>query len=409
MAFTTFRQGETSYNRTDFSTNGTSILGHMMRDLKSFMDDPTRRDTPFLNSISKGSPVTQIKHEWGIRSSNSRGSTVGSGGIDSSATSLPVATGHGIRFQQGHVLRVESATDPDTYEHMWTTASPAADTLTVKRAQGGTTGTAFLQGAIIKIIGIAMPELTTYPIGPLTRGDLFYNYPERFMTKVQVDLAKENTADYENQGSWAAYDAAQKTGDLKLDLERAVIYGRRQLGTPDTSPKAPYMMSGALHFAELGGNVTDLNDALLTIEDIGDAGADLFDLVGTMGGKDMAMSNNTRRIFDRLLNNNRIATMSDTTANLTWTKVNLSDGMYTFTSYPDIPDGTIMLYNKRYISYHPYKGMDWQETSRGQEETDGPFIERNILGQFTLQVEAPLTSAIIKGFNTDLSDYPTFS
>jgi hypothetical protein len=210
-------------------------------------------------------------------------------------------------------------------------------------------------------------------------------------------------------GSWIAMDAAQKAADLKLDLERAVIFGRRQLGSPDTSPKQPYLMSGILHFAELGGNINDLNDANLTIEDLGDAGADLFDLVGTKGGKSLAMNNNTRRIFDRMLNNNRYATMSETRANLTFTSVTLSDGTYEFTSYPDMPDATILIYNKDYVSYHPYKGMDWMETPRGQAETDGPFIERNILGQFTVQVEAPQTSALITGFNMDLSDYPTFA
>lgn len=410
MANITFRAGETTYNSTDFTT-GNAIQGHMMRDLTSFMDAPDRRDTPFLNSISKGSAVSQIKHEWGLRAVTPRGSTVGVAGIDSSAatTSLPVATGTGIRFQQGHVLLVYAAADPNTYEIMWVTTSPAADTLTVKRPQGGTSAHAWASTDIIKIIGIAMPELTTYPIGPLTRGDLFYNYPQRFMTKVQVDLARENTPDYENKGSWLAMDAATRSADLKLDLERATIYGRRQIGSPDTSPRQPYMMSGALHFAELGGNVTDLNGALLTIEDLGDIGADLYDVVGTMGGKSLAMSNNTRRIFDRLLNNNRYATMSETTANLTWTKVTLSDGEYTFTSYPDIPDGLIMFYNKSYISYHPYKGMDWQEISRGQAETDGPFVERDILGQFTMQVEAPQTSALIIDFETDLSLYPTFN
>lgn len=410
MANTTFRAGEITYNSTDFTT-GNAIKNHMVRDLRSFMDAPERRDTPFLNSISKGGAVSQIKHEWGLRAITPRGGVVGSGGIDSSGstTALPVGTGQGVRFQQGHVLLVYAAADPTVYEIMWVTTTPTSDTLTVKRPQGGTSAHAWAQNDIIKSIGIAMPELTTYPIGPLTRGDLFYNYPQRFMTKVQVDLARENTPDYENGGSWINYDAATKSADLKNELEMAVIFGRRQLGSPDTSPKQPYLMSGALHFAELGGNINDLNGALLTIEDIGDAGADLFDLVGTKGGKSMAMNNNTRRIFDRLLNNNRYATMSETTANLTWTKVTLSDGTYTFTSYPAIPDGTILIYNKDYISYHPYKGMDWQETPRGQAETDGPFVERDILGQFTLQVEAPQTSALITDFETDLSLYPTFN
>jgi hypothetical protein len=405
---TTFRQGQTTYDRSTFTTQGTAIGAHMKRDLTKFMDNPERRDTPFLNSISKGGAVSQIKHEWGLRAVNARGSTVGVGGIDAvvGTTALPVAAGHGVRFQQGHVLRVYAAATPDTFEHFWVTAAPAADTLTIKRQQGGTTATAFAAGAIIKIIGIAMPELTTYPLGPSVRGDLFYNYPQRFMTKVQVDLARENTPDYENSGSWLNYDAAQRTADLKMDLEQALVFGRRQRGTPETSPKEPYMMSGAFHFAELGGNVYDLGGAVLDIEDLEEAGSDLYDLVGSDAGKSLAMSNATRRIFNRLIGIRKYATQSTTTANLTWTSVDFGVANYTFTAYPNLPDGVILIYNKNYISYHPYKGMDWQSTDRDQEHTDGPFIERDILGQFTCEVQAPITSAVIKDFSMDLTAYP---
>ena len=402
---TMFRQGQTTYIREDFSTNGTAVESSVIRDLTKFMDNPERRDTPFLNIIGKGSAVSQIKHEWGLRAVKGRGSTVAGGGIDADDTALTVASGTGARFQQGHVLLIHADGDPYTFEHVWVQAV-SSDSLTIVREQGGTTGTIFAAGSVIKIIGIAMPELTAYPIGPSIRGDLFYNYPQRFMTKVQVDVARENTPDYENNGSWLNYDAATRSADLKIDLEMAVIHGRRQLGDPDASPAIPYMMSGALHFAELGGNTYDLDGALLEVDHIEEADSDLFDLVGSMKGHDLAMSNSTARIFDRIISIDRYATASETVANLTWKTVKFRNGDYTFTAYPNIPDGHILIFNRQYTKRMPYRGMDWQSSDRGEEELGMPAVERQILGQFTMEVQAPLTSALITGFETDLTAYP---
>ena len=403
---TMFRQTQTSYNSTDFPVAGTSVEDHVVRDLTGFMDNPERRDTPFLNIISKGSAVNQIKHEWGLRAVNARGSTVAGGGLAASAaaTSLTVATGHGVRFQQGHSLRLEQVADMTAYEHVWV-VSISGDVLTVAREQGGTTALAFASGDTVKIIGIALPELAVFPLGPVARGSLFYNYPQNFMTKVQVSLQKENTPDEENNGSWLNNDAAQRTGDLKLDLERALIYERRQLGSLDVTPNLPSKMSGLMHFAELGGNTYDLDGANLDIEHLEEANSDLYDLVGSMQGKDLAMSNSTGRIFDRIISLERLATEKTTSANLTWKSVDFRYGNYTFTTYPDIPDGTIIIFNRKYQKYMPYKGMDWQSFDRGVKELGAQVVERLISGMFTAQVDAPMTSAIITNFNRDITAY----
>lgn len=404
---TMFRQTQTSYNATDFPVAGTSVDAHVVRDLSGFMDNPERRDTPFLNIISKGSAVNQIKHEWGLRGVTSRGSTVAGGGLAASAaaTTLTVATGHGVRFQQGHSIRLEQAADMTSYEHV-TVVSISGDALTVQREQGGTTALAFTTGDVAKIIGIALPELSIFPLGPVARGSLFYNYPQLFMTKVQVSIQKENIPDEENQGSWLNYDAAQRTGDLKLDLERALIYERRQLGSLDVVPNIASHMSGLLHFAELGGNVYDLDGANLELEHLEQTNSDLYDLVGSMQGKDLAMNNTTGRIFDRIIGLERLSTEKTTSANLTWKSVDFRYGSYTFTTYPDIPDGTIIVFNRKYQKYMPFKGMDWQSFDRGVKELGALIVERLISGQFTSQVDAPMTSAVITNFNDDVTAYP---
>lgn len=410
MAVTTFRAGQTTYNATDFPAGGTRNQDRIVRDLTEFMDAPDRRDTPFLNSVKKGRPFQQNKKEWGIRAVNPRGSTVGAAGYASGATSIPVATGHGSRFQQGHVLWIEDQTNPANYEISWVTDNPSGDTLTVKPAQGGTTSRAGVSGDIIRIIGIAMPQLTDYPLGSLSRGDLFYNYSERFMTMVRLDRAARTTPDYEQNGDWLLKDAAQKSGDLKLDLEAALVRGRRQEGDPNPADPEPSLMSGILHFAELGGNILNVGGSatLLDIYNLEEATAQLDEAVGDKAGSKIIMNLKTKRIFNRLLNANRRGTYQDTTATLKWSKVSLETGDYEFTHLRDsvFPDGTILIYNPAYVSYHPRKGLDWQEEDLA---TKGPYDERAVLGEFTFQMEAPQTCFLINNFNTTLSAYPAFS
>src|SRR5690242_6646323 len=113
---TTIRAAQNNY--TTAVTGGTRLAENVMSDIGPFMDAIERVDTPFLNSVKKGKPVNQRKHEWGIKSVNPRGSQVASGGLTNVATTLNVLSGHGVRFQQGHVLRITHASD-GSYEHVW--------------------------------------------------------------------------------------------------------------------------------------------------------------------------------------------------------------------------------------------------------------------------------------------------
>jgi hypothetical protein len=75
---------------------------------------------------------------------------VGTGGITNAATTLPVAAGQGVQFAAASVSNPIRLYAPSTGEVMHVTAVAGTDSLTVSRAQEGTTGVALLAAAVIK-------------------------------------------------------------------------------------------------------------------------------------------------------------------------------------------------------------------------------------------------------------------
>lgn len=406
MSVTTFRASQTSYAGGSISDGVTRLNDRIKRDLTEFMDAPEVTDTDFLNSISKGPAGTQNKKEWGIKAVNPRGSTVGAGGIDTSATALPVATGHGVRFQLGHILWVEQASTPANYEIMWVNAEPTANGLTVKRAQGGTSGTAFSQHDIIRIIGVALPQLTAYPLSPVSRGNLWYNFYERFQGSIEHDIESRNTADYEIDGDPMDEDMAALGVQMKLNLEQALIVGRRQAGDPASATKEPALVGGILQLAELSGNTTNVASALLSIDHLEEAFSELDDAVGSNAGSRILCSLNTKRVINRLLNNSRMLTATDKTLAQKFDAVELETGTYELGRTRNFPDGKLLIYDPGTVQYHPRKGMDWQEEDLPVTK---PSTWRGILGSFTLSVDTPQTMHLIYGFDTTLGNYPSLS
>ena len=406
MGVTTIRAGQTTYDTTGFPAGGTRLADAEIIDISEYMDNPERRDTPFLNSISKGKARNQRKYRWGIKGVNPRGSLVAGAGLAASAaaTTLTITTGHGVRFQQGDVLWLEQAANPANYEIAWVTSDPAASALTIAREQGGTTALAFTAGDIVRKIGIAMPQLADYPLGPVSRGDQWWNTFQRFDTMVRHDRASRVTPTYEESGDQMTADLAQKSGDLKIDLEEALLRGRRQEGSPDPSAARPSMMSGILHLTELSGNVYNAAGADLALGMFEEVFAELDDEYGDAAATKIVMNLKSRQILGRKLNNLRQGTLKDKTATLTWDSVTLNTGTYEFTHTKRMPEGTILIYNTEDAEYFPYEGQDWQQEDLS---TKGPYDETAVHGEFGFRLDRPQLGYIIRNFNTTLTDYPS--
>jgi len=404
MAITTIRAVQNSYDSTNFP-DGNRLLNAEILDISEYMDSPNRRDTPFLNSISKGKAHNQRVHKWGVKGVNPRGSKVGSGGITNNATTLPLPTGEGTRFQQGDVLYLDDGTN---IEIAWV-VTPAANSLTIARAKSGTgatpgsVGYAFAQDVPIVKIGVAMPEGADFPLGPVSRGEQYWNVFQHFDTKAETTWIAENTPSYEEMGNMHDYDVAQKAGDLKIDLEMAALMSRRHEGSPDPTDNDPSMMSGILHLVETYGNVLDCNGAVLGPDVFEQVFIDLELSVGDAAADTILGSTNSQSLWNRGLNALRQGTLKDTEANLTWEEFSITTGTYKFGKTLRMPDDKVLIYAPSEVEYFAYAGNDWQ-----QEALPSSATKRitGIHGSFSLRVDRPTVCYVLTNFDTDVSHYP---
>lgn len=323
---------------------------------------------------------------------------------DGSETALDVTAGHGLRFQVYDVIAVidyiagTTRTDEETKELMWVTAI-STDTLTVVRAQGGTSAVTHASGALVQIIGTALPQNTDHVLSPTRRGDQKFNYFQRFTKMAQADEAARNMPTFENPTDILLADLEVHTKELKEELEFSLIRGGRQRGVPGTP--TPSMFGGLDTF--ITTNVTDAGGAALSVYSLEAEIRDLWKAVGDNKSTRLLMNADTATIFDSLLNPYRRATMDTTTANLTWQSIKFRFGTFEIAVSRNIPDGVIYGVRTEFMKLHPFEGLNWHTKDI---ETGGDYSKRSISGDFTFVLEREHTMFKFWNFDTDLDNYP---
>lgn len=401
MAQVVSRAAQNNFPAT--KVGGTMDYGHSeFMSIAPFMDAVENEDTTFLNGLKKGKSGSARREHSGIKSATPRGSLVASTVIPGD-TSLPVASGHGARFQQGHVLTV-TASNGDR-ELVWVNADPSHNSLPVKRAQGGTTALTFAAGDKIAIVGTAILQLADYPLGVITRGGTSWNTWMKFATHLQYSEEAEKTKTFEfPNGGQLDKDMLQKGKDLKRDLNAALLLSRRQEGDPDPSNPSPSMMGGAQFWVEQAGNVFNQAGAQLSMDVINDALMELDDRFGSNKGKVMLMSIRDKQILNRIAHPSRFqAGMTGNSVDYRTDKIMTDVGTYDFESDREMPRGEIWIFDRKEFEYAAFDGMDWRQKD---VPTKGDYTWRGISGTFTFRPGRYQASAVIKGYDTNQANYP---
>lgn len=406
MSIVTVRANQNDY---DFSqTGGTRDPQFVLQDRVAFMDAVERQDATILNKTKKGSASSDRRPAWGIHAVNPRGSVLGAGLADN-ATSVTFPTGHSARFQQGHVLRITRKSDGE-FEHIWVNDDPGNDTATVDRAIGGTTALTFLAGDEIKIIGIALPQGSDFPLAPVSTGYTWFNNWQFFGKALSLTLEADTTPSLENpNGSRADRQRLQIAKDIKLDLSETLLLGRRQNGDPSPAAPKPSMLGGILQMAEFSGNIYSVggDDILLSPEALEFAQDNMANRVGSNAAKTYLMSFRTKQIFNRLMAPARYNRgIEGNNLDMNWDSMDTSVGRIEFTHIRDFPDGLILNYDQSAIRYIPRQGADWKEKDF---PTKGFYEWFGIGGIYTLVAEKIPAMSIIRGFDTNLGHYPQWN
>jgi hypothetical protein len=357
--------------------------------------------TPLLSSLEVSSPATTFFHEWGQSYQLPHTSALAEA-LDTSETGVDVTTGHGVRFQVYSVIRVPEDASGNAAEIMWV-QSIGTDTLTVVRAQGGTTAVAHDSGTTVEHIGVAEPHNVDHPRGSIIYGDTAGNYPQRFATSLQFDEFARWEPNLEfGDGDQLVKQISRKMKDLKLLVEKALFVGGRQAGQADVSAKLPSMFGGLDFF--LTTNVTDVGGDPLSIYHIEEELASIWDTAGENMPRVILMSHNTKRILNRLLDATRGTGtgLGDTKLNLTWESVSFETGTYFLGVSRRCPDGDIYLVDLDMLRWVPYKNQDWQTV---ELPVAGAHEIRAVRGAFTFEVKGEASMARITDFDTTLANY----
>jgi hypothetical protein len=361
-------------------------------------------ETPLLSTIGIGQAFKQDIVYFGQSYKLPNSSALAEADDGEAELELDVTSGHGTRFQVYDVIAVidyvtgTTRTDEETKEIMWVTAI-SNDSLTVTRAQGGTSAVAHASGALVQIIGTALPQNTDHVLSPVRRGDQKFNYFQRFTGMAQADEAARSMPTYENPTDILLADLETITKEKKEELEFSIIRGGRQRGAPGTP--TPSLMGGLDTF--ITTNVTDAGGASLSVYSIEAEIRDLWKAVGDNKATRLLMNADTATIFDSLLNPYRRATMDTTSVNLTWDRMKFRFGTFEIAVSRNIPDGVIYGVRTEFMKVHPFEGLNWHTKDIA---TGGDYAKKSISGDFTFVLEKEHTMFKLWNFDTDLDNYP---
>ena len=405
MATTVVRADGNTYSTgiTGGVVPGDAATGHVIRYVDGFVDALEPEETPFLTLFGTGPEIDQRKVEWG--QSYNLPHVVGlNTTMNNSQTTIIVNSGEGSYLQQYMVLRIIDPTNGD--EIVWISVAPgswgSADTPTIVRAQGGTSAVVHTAPLTVQVIGIAEPQNVDHPQGSYLYGDWQYNYFERFGLYLQFDKAARYQPNWERKGDLLKTEITEKGKDLKILLEKALIYGRRQAGTPDPSAKRPEMLGGITQF--LTTNVYNQSSAALTIAALETATADVWNKVGAKMPTTLWMNMNTKRIVDRLIEPIRFTNMGpkETSIDLRLTNVRLETGDFSFGVNRYMPDGEIWGIDSSMGKVHPGKNLAWHLK---EIATGGDYDKLAVSGDYTFVLKAERKQFRIYGFDTTLANY----
>jgi len=239
-------------------------------------------NTSFLSKVRMEGVATETAHSWMEDALNPNTATCAEA-LDSSETTLDVASGHGARFKVGTLFTL----DVPGYTEVMQVTAISTDALTIVRGYGSTTGAAGTAGTADTIRIIAHPAQESQdPTADESRARTkVTNYTQIFQRGIQISHTLRSV----NQAGVAdefAFQVSRRMEELMRELDSSVIAGIKSADAgSDTSLRS---MAGMIEMAsQSGGNVTTTVEELsvdvinaMALDIWNDGGRPNFILVG---------------------------------------------------------------------------------------------------------------------------------
>lgn len=212
-------------------------------------------DTTFIGLIGMGEPVDSPEYYW-IEDSLLPFKVTQGAAIDAAVTSMTVATGHGVRVRVNSLLKDTSAGKSEVVR----VSAISADTLTIERGYGSTSGEAHAANSVWHIVGNPLLEGS----GPQTSAHRLRsrvgNYTQIFERSLDVS-GSEAVAKMHAVPDEMAHQIEQRTLEIKREMDSALINGIKSatIGS-DTVVRTSMGLIEAV--SQAGGNVVTTTEEL---------------------------------------------------------------------------------------------------------------------------------------------------
>lgn len=393
----------TTYNRAVTQYVGDTTSDLFIRDVSKFPELIKRTDFPLFTSIKTGPPLAQpkLKLEWGIRHLPPVNDTITTGTNNVGVTITPANIGF---YQVGHVLLFAAG------DKAVVSAVGASD-LTIVRDFGGTTGATIANSSGVRIIGIAVKENAETPLGPMTQGEVDYNYFQIFDKGLKLSNRARKTPTYEIKDDRLRYFVKQ-TLEIEMPsyMEETLLWGTRSLG----STTAASSMGGVFQTSYVGNQV-DLSGDILTEYQFLEGMQKAYAQVGAanVGGRVMShpfykrIAANWTKDMRRMEAHEktvdmRVETFATDFGTVEWM---INHRMKSVTD-PTLADGRILIFDPSDYTLRPYsEGSQWAEYAVAE---GGWYSIRAIRGDYSLEAINPEKRVGYFNLSNTALDYPYF-
>lgn len=232
-------------------------------DLSNELAEIIRRDnTAFLSRVGMSGEASQTSHSWMEDSLNPNTATSlahATGVLDTSATELVVASGHGARFKAGTLFKDTAAGKTEVMQ----VTAVSTDTLTIVRGYGSTSGETHGSGTTaFNILIINHPKQESQDAGDdeSKARTKVTNYTQIFEKGIKISHTMRSVLQAGVADEFT-FQIARRMMEIERELDSTVINGIKSASAgSDTVYRT---MGGLIEFvSQSGGNVTTTSEAL---------------------------------------------------------------------------------------------------------------------------------------------------
>lgn len=379
------------------ATMQTYSFSEVTRDLTPILEMMQEQRPTALSLFSTEGNATAVKHEWYDYSSAPVESALAG---DEAAGSGTVVVGEAV-FTTGDLITFKDGS-PEVFK-----ITAAGTTLTLKNMAGDAVNTAYDHAAGTMVLRIAQPRLEgaspTETDG--AQGTLLYNYTQIFEKAVKVSGTALAQRLNETPDAIVDYFVKQKLEELYRDMNFALIWGERYVGTSTvtrTLGGIRFWLTDTTHGTPISTNAAA---AELTLKLIDDLNEQVFK-AGGMPDTILCGTTTARKISKLARSLTGVMVTTERTDSTTGNYVAslqgdfVGSGLRRIVVDSGIPSGQMYLLDSSKLRALPLVGRQIQDIPRPET---GDFILRDLIGEYTVQIQNPYNShAMLFNFGVTL-------